>query len=56
MKLTNVGSKRVYHDLLMEDFPPNQLGRFSDSEMIEAWQSWRGETIPASWIEKDESE
>ena len=53
MKLTKDGSRKMAHDLLMEDFPMNQLGRLSDDEMIEAWISYRQEPVPQSWIAEE---
>jgi len=54
MKLTKEGSRKMAHDLLMEDFPINQIGKLSNDEMIEAWISYRQEPVPQSWLVQEE--
>ena len=54
MTLTKDGSRKMAHDLLMEDFPINQLGRLTDDEMIEAWISYHQEPVPQSWLVQEE--
>jgi len=53
MKLTDDARSWIYHCLLMDDYPPNQLGRWSDDDFIHAYCTDRDEVLPKHWIVKD---
>jgi len=53
MKLTDDARKWIYHCLLMDDYPPNQIGRWSDDDFIHAYCADRGmdlKELPKEWL------
>ena len=49
INVTKEALRRMAHDLYMEDWSGNQIGRLSNNELIQAWICYHDE-IPQSWI------